>query len=517
MLKIAVIDIGTNSIHMVLAEVQPDASYRIVDRFKDMTRLGNGAFSTRRLSDDAMTRALEVIRNLVTLARNKGFDRIVGVATSAVREAQNGGDFIDLVAEHTRLKIRVVSGIEEARLIFIAVKNSIPLTDQPALAVDVGGGSVELMVGNRDQLLHVKSLKLGAIRLVDQFLHRTPPGSTTLRALEDTVTAPLTAALNSFKIKRFDSLVATSGMAGNLAEIIHLRRTNRPLVQLNLTKISLKDVREIETELAKSTIKERLAIPGLDPKRADTLLPASLVLRRLMELSGQDELILCDKAIREGVIYDFIDRHRERLKAEAEIPDLRRRNIVALARRCQAPEVHSLHVASLALRLFDQTQRLHKLGTAERAWLEYAAILHDIGYLINERQHHKHAYYLIVNSELGGLSRDDVHIVANLARYHRRAIPHPKHDEFESLSHKNKRIVRFLSAILRIADALDRTHFSVVRTLDVKIGKTIAIHLHVTGDAVLETWAAKGRADLFEQVFRRPVKFTVSAEEDDAA
>jgi exopolyphosphatase/guanosine-5'-triphosphate,3'-diphosphate pyrophosphatase len=517
MLKIAVVDIGTNSIHMVLAEVQPDASYRIVDRFKDMTRLGNGAFSTRRLSDDAMTRALEVIRNLVTLARNKGFDRIVGVATSAVREAQNGGDFIDLVAEHTRLKIRVVSGIEEARLIFIAVKNSIPLTDQPALAVDVGGGSVELMVGNRDQLLHVKSLKLGAIRLVDQFLHRTPPASTILRALEDTVTAQLTAALNSFKIKRFDSLVATSGMAGNLAEIIHLRRTNRPLVQLNLTKISLKDVREIETELAKSTIKERLAIPGLDPKRADTLLPASLVLRRLMELSGQDELILCDKAIREGVIYDFIDRHRERLKAEAEIPDLRRRNIVALARRCQAPEVHSLHVASLALRLFDQTQRLHKLGTAERAWLEYAAILHDIGYLINERQHHKHAYYLIVNSELGGLSRDDVHIVANLARYHRRAIPHPKHDEFESLSHKNKRIVRFLSAILRIADALDRTHFSVVRTLDVKIGKTITIHLHVTGDAVLETWAAKGRADLFEQVFRRPVKFTVSAEEDDAA
>jgi exopolyphosphatase / guanosine-5'-triphosphate,3'-diphosphate pyrophosphatase len=516
--KIAVIDIGTNSIHMVLAEVQPDASYRIVDRFKDMTRLGNGAFTTRHLSDDAMTRALDVIRNLVTLARNKGFDRIVGVATSAVREAQNGGDFIDLVAEHTGLKVRVVSGIEEARLIFLAVKNSIPLTDQPSLAIDVGGGSVELMVGNRDQLLHAKSLKLGSIRLVDQFLQRTPPVSNIiLRSLEDTVTAQLTAALNSFKIKRFDSLVATSGMAGNLAEIIHLRRTNRPLVQLNLTKISLKDVREIETDLAQSTIKARLAIPGLDPKRADTLFPASLVLRRLMELSGQDELTLCDKAIREGVIYDFIDRHRERLKAEAEIPDLRRRNVIALARRCQAPEVHSLHVGSLALRLFDQTQRLHKLGTAARAWLEYAAILHDIGYLINERQHHKHAYYLIVNTELGGLSRDDIHIVANIARYHRRAIPHPKHDEFESLSRKNKRIVRVLSAILRIADALDRTHFSVVRTLDVKLGKTITIHLHVTGDAVLETWAAKGRADLFEQVFRRRVKFTVSAEEDDSA
>src|SRR5215510_474801 len=517
MAKIAVIDLGTNSIHMVLAEIQPDAGYKILDRFKDMTRLGNGAFTAHRLSDEAVTRGLDVVRNLVTLAKNKGYDRIIAVATSAVREAKNGGNFIDLVAKDTGLKVRVISGAEEARLIFLGVKNSVPMTEQPVLAVDVGGGSVELMVGNRDQLLHAKSLKLGAIRLVDQFLQRTPPAISTLRSLEDTVTAQLTAALNSFKIKRFDSLVATSGMAANLAEIVHLRRTNRPLVQLNLTKISLKDVREIEADLAQSTIKARLAIPGLDPKRADTLLPASLVLRRLMELSGQDELTLCDKAIREGVIYDFIDRHRERLKAEAEIPDLRRRNVVALARRCQAPEVHSLHVASLALRLFDQTQRLHKLGTAERAWLEYAAILHDIGYLINERQHHKHAYYLIVNSELGGLSVDDIHIVANIARYHRRAIPHSKHDEFESLFLKNKRIVRFLSAILRIADALDRTHFSVVRTLDIRLGKTITIHLHVTGDAVLETWVAKGRADLFEQVFHRRVRFTVSAEEDDAA
>ena len=179
--------------------------------------------------------------------------------------------------------------------------------------------------------------------------------------------------------------------------------------------------------------------------------------------------------------------------------------------------MHSLHVASLALRLFDQTQRLHKLSSTERAWLEYAAILHDIGYLINERQHHKHAYYLIVHSQLGGLSVDDIHVVANVARYHRRAAPNQKHEGFELLSTKKKRIVRFLSAILRIADALDRTHFSVVRTLDVKLGKTITIHLHVTGDAVLETWAAKGRADLFEQVFRRRVKFTVSTEEDDAA
>lgn len=514
MSKIAVIDIGTNSIHMVLAEVLPDFTYKILDRFKDMARLGDGAFATQRLPDDAMARGLSVIGRLVTLAKNKGYDRIIAVATSAVREAKNGGDFIDLVKEQTGLTVRVISGAEEARLIFLGIKNSVPMTEQAVLAVDVGGGSVELMAGNRDQLFHAKSLKLGAIRLADQFLKRTPPSEGMLSALEALVTEQLTRTLDGFKTKRFDSLIATSGMAGNLAEVIHLRRHNRPLPQLNLATISLKDVKEIEQVLRHSTIKERLAIAGLDPKRADTLFPATILLRRLMELSGRDELILCDKAIREGVIFDFIERHRERIKAEADIPDLRRRNVLSLARRCQVPEVHSLHVASLALRLFDQTKRLHNLGDTERDWLEFAAILHDIGYLINERQHHKHTYYLITHSELGGLSAEENMVIANIARYHRRALPHNKHDSFDVLTPKLQRTVRILSALLRIADGLDRTHFSVVRTLDVKIGATVKIIAYVTGDAQLEAWAAKGRADLFERIFRRRVQFTLQAQED---
>src|SRR5215510_14113797 len=167
MSKLAVIDIGTNSIHMVLAEINPDAGYKILDRFKDMTRLGNGAFASHHLSDEAMTRGLDVIRTLTALAKNKGYDRIIAVATSAVREAKNGGDFIDRVREQTGIRVRVISGEEEARLIFLGIKNSVPMTEQPSLAIDVGGGSVEVMAGNRDQLLHAKSLKLGAIRLSD--------------------------------------------------------------------------------------------------------------------------------------------------------------------------------------------------------------------------------------------------------------------------------------------------------------------------------------------------------------
>jgi exopolyphosphatase / guanosine-5'-triphosphate,3'-diphosphate pyrophosphatase len=233
-----------------------------------------------------------------------------------------------------------------------------------------------------------------------------------------------------------------------------------------------------------------------------------VVLRSLLELSGLHAITLCDKAIREGVIYDFIVRHREGLKAEQDIPDVRRRNVIGLARRCQAPESHSLHVASLALSLFDQTKREHHLGHQERTWLEYAAILHDVGYLINPRQHHKHAYYLIKHSDVGGLTAEDIDVVATVTRYHRRSVPALKHEEFTRLTPRLQRVVKILASLLRIADGLDRTHFSLVQAVHIKLGKQITIEVQLAGDAEMELWAAKSRADLFEQVFRRRVQFS---------
>ena len=515
--KLAVLDIGTNSIHMVLAEVHPDYSYKILDRFKDITRLGDGVFTSRRLSEEAMTRGLEVIKHLVMLARNKGYERIEAVATSAVREARNGGEFLDRIAQHTGLTVRVITGAEEARLIFLGVRNSIALPDLPTLVVDIGGGSVELIAGNRDQIFYAKSLKLGAIRLKDLYLPKVPPSKVMLKQLNAAVSTQLKSTLSSFRTKRIAQVVATSGMAANLAEVIYLKRTGRPLPQLNLARISLKEIGQTETLLARSNLKARLAIPGLDPKRVDTLLPTAVVFRTLLELFQKEEILLCDKAIREGVIYDFIQRHREGIQAEHDIPDVRKRNVLALARRCHSSETHALHVAGLALRLFDQTKPLHGYGRREREWLEFAALLHDIGYLINPRQHHKHAYYLIKHSDLSGLTAEEVDIVANIARYHRRALPGKKHDDFAAMPAGSQRIVKVLGALLRIADALDRSQFSVVQTIDVTLEKNVTILLHVAGDAELEIWAARGRADLFEKVFHRSVQFEVIAREEGAA
>ncbi len=507
MTKLAILDIGTNSIHMVLAEVEPDFSYKILDRFKDMTRLGDGAFKNRRLSEAAMARGLEVIRNLATLARNRGYDRIEAVATSAVREARNGGEFIGEVLRQAGLTVRVVTGQEEARLIYLGVRHSMNLADRPTLVVDVGGGSVELIVGNRSAMAHGQSLKLGAIRLKDLYLKTDPPTKSMLQDMQKAIDVQLKSALQRFKARTFDRIVATSGMAGNLTEIIYLRRTGKPVPQLNLATVSLKEIHTIENLLMHASFKDRLAIPGLDPKRADTLLPATIVLRSLMERTDHHELTISDKAIREGLIYDFIQRHRDGLRVEQEIPNVRRRNVVFLARRCHSPETHTQHVAKLATRLFDQTKPLHGLDERAREWLEYAAILHDVGYLINVRQHHKHAYYLIKHSYLAGFTAEEIEMIAQIARYHRRAIPHDRHATLEILSARNRRTLNMLSAMLRIADGLDRSHFSVVQDLEVQLGKPVLILVRTSGDPELELWAARNRADLFEKVFNCAVRF----------
>ena len=509
MSKLAVLDIGTNSIHMVLAELEPDFSYKILDRYKDITRLGDGTFKAHRLPDASMRRGLEVIKTQVTLARNKGYKRIKAVATSAVREAKNGGEFLKAVSRETGLTVRVVTGQEEARLIYLGVRHSMELPADPVLIVDVGGGSVELIAGNRETMLQGQSLKLGAIRLKDLYLHRDPPSEAMLEGLHQAIETEIASALQRFKVKEFSRMIGTSGMAGNLTEIIYLRRTEKPVPQLNLATVSRKEIEEVEGLLREASVKERLAIPGLDPKRVDTLLPAAMVLRALMKQAGQDTLTISDKAIREGIIYDFMQRHQEGIRAEQEIPNVRRRNILHLAQRCQYPQAHSHHVAKLAVQLFDQTAALHKLGEREREWLEYAALLHDIGYLINPRQHHKHAYYLITQSDVDGLTAEEIELIANIARYHRRALPEAKHEPFEALSLKNRRAVQKLSALLRIADGLDRSQFSVVQRVKVKVGKPVRVTLETTSDPELEIWAAQSRADLFERVFRRGVEFSV--------
>ena len=511
MKRLAVIDIGTNSIHMVLAEIGKNFSYKIVDRIKEMARLGDGTFDSHRLSQEAMERGVVVLKRFSLLAKNKGFDTILPVATSAVRESKNGGDFIKRIRKELGLKIRVITGEEEARLIYFGVRHSMDLSDSPAMIVDIGGGSVELMVCTPKRLKFVRTLKLGAIRLKDQFLKVDPPDKKVMHRMEQTVAQVIKKSLQKKKDLLLKSLVATSGMAGNLAEIIYLARTGQVLSQIDMAMIDLKEIKEVEQLLRTKDAEGRLKILGLDPRRVDTLFPGVLVLRVLMECIGATQVRVSDKAVREGVIYDFIQQHYEGLKAEQEIPSVRRRQVLLLARRYQYPKVHSHHTAKLALSLFDQTKPLHGMGEVEREWLEYAALLHDIGHHIQESQHHKHSYYLITHADLPGFSLDEIRIIANVARYHRRGVPKVKHQGFKLLNAGQRKVVLRLSAILRIADGLDRTHFSVIKSLKARLGQPLRLAVTFRYDPELELWTTERRKKLFEKIFRCSVELLPAA------
>ncbi len=506
MQRIAVIDIGTNSIHMVLAEIGKNFSYKIVDRIKEMARLGDGTFASHRLSPEAMDRGLSVLKRFSLLAKNKGFETILPVATSAVREAKNGGDFLKMVRKELGLKIRVITGEEEARLIYFGVQHSMDLSDSPAMIVDIGGGSVELMACTPKRLKFVRSLKLGAIRLKDQYLKTDPPDKKNVQRMEQMIEQSIHKSLMKKKRLLLKSLVATSGMAGNLAEIIYLARTGQILSQIDMAVIDLKEIKEVEQLLRTKDAEGRLKIPGLDPRRVDTLYPGVMVLRILMECLGANQVRMSDKAIREGIIYDFIQEHHEGLKAEQEIPSVRRRQVLLLARRYQYPKVHSHHTAKLALSLFDQTTSIHGMGEVAREWLEYAALLHDIGHHIQENQHHKHTFYLIMHAELSGFSMEEIRIIANVARYHRRGLPKASHQGFKMLNAEQRKTVLGLSAILRIADGLDRTHFSVVKAVNVRSGNVLQLEVAFRYDPELELWTTERRKRLFEKIFHFPVK-----------
>ncbi len=507
MQRLAVIDIGTNSIHMVLAEIGKGLSCTIVDRIKEMARLGDGTFASRQLSQEAMERGLAVLKRFSLLAKNKGFETIIPVATSAVREAKNGGDFLKLVRKALRLKVRVITGEEEARLIYLGVRHSMDLSNSPAMIVDIGGGSVELMACTPKRLKFVRSLKLGAIRLKDHYLKVDPPDKKMVQRMEQVVVQAVKKALVRKKAMLLGSVVATSGMAGNLAEIVYLARTGQVLSQIDMAVISLKEIKEVEQLLRTKDAEGRLKISGLDPRRVDTLYPGVMVLRVLLECLGAEEVRISDKALREGVMYDFIQQHYEGLKAEQEIPSVRRRQVLLLARRYRYPKVHSHHTAALALSLFDQTQSMHGMGTQEREWLEYASLLHDIGHHIQENQHHKHTYYLIMHADLSGFSIEEIRLMANVARYHRRALPKSGHRGFKMLNAQHRKAVLKLSAILRIADGLDRTHFSVVKSVKADIREqSLWLDVRYRHDPELELWTTQRRKALFEKVFQCSVE-----------
>jgi len=510
-MRIAAIDIGTNSIHMIVVRVRPDLSFEVVDREKEMVRLGAGGLDGRSLTPTAMTAALQTLAKFRRLADAHKVDKVLAAATSAIREAENGGDFIAEVAKRTGIRIRVISGDEEARLIHIAAVYGVHMGGSPAVVIDIGGGSVEVTLGTASHLSHAKSFKLGVIRLTERFVRTDPLSGRDERRLVKHINKEIGGYLDSIADRRFERVIGTSGTILSLGAVA---LSDEGVVRddaLRNRRVSAKAIRKVRKRLTGADLEARLHMDALDPRRADIAVAGSVLLDSVLRRLGADDITLCDLALREGLVLDYIHRNTATIRKIERYPDVRRRSVVEFGERCGYNPAHSRHVSQLALSIFDQTRAVHRLGDREREWLEYGALLHDAGVHISYERHHRHSYYLIKNGELRGFDPQEIEIIALLARYHRQATPKKSHEGYGLLKGGLRRTVRTLAAMLRLAEGLDRSHAQIVTALDVvPKGNEYVIRLKAAGDAELELWAAHRHGEPLEKVLQRPLRFEVS-------
>lgn len=510
-MKISVIDIGTNSIHTLFAEINSSGAFRVVGKEKTMVRLGDGAMMTGELSDVTANSALEIIKRNVSLSRNRGVSEIFAVATSAIRESKNGGLFLDRVREETGLKIKVITGQEEGRLIYLAVKNTIKFDQRKALVVDIGGGSTEFIYGDHIHYSWIESLRLGANRLSQLFPLSDPPKKSEIKELENYIEDKLQPVFEKLSDQSVDCLIGTSGTISSLVRMI-LSGDSKGGDPQNLRQIdvSLQQIKAQYEELIAKTLAERQKMKGLDKKRADMIIQGSAILIQLMKIAKISHLTICDKALREGILYDFIEKNRDKLKIEETIPDVRRRSVMMLLDMCDADKQHGRQTAKLALKIFKGMKAFYQFSEQDEELLEYAAFLHDIGYHISFHKHHKHSYYLIMNADLYGFQPDEITILSWMSRWHRRQFPNLKNKDFLLLSENLQQRILNLTAVLKIADALDHSHFSLVQDLKVKVEqKRIVLKVQACDDAQCEIYEAEQRKRLFEDVYQCQLEFKI--------
>ena len=510
-MRIAAIDIGTNSVHMIVVRVRPDLSFEVIDREKAMVRLGAGGLDGRALTSEAMTAALQALSRFRRLAESHRVDEILAAATSATREARNGGEFLARVERETGIRSRVISGVEEARLIHQAAVYGVDVAGGRAVVIDIGGGSVEITLGTATTIQLARSFKIGAIRLTERLVRSDPLSERDERKIVKHVLGEIDRYCEQIVTAGFDRVIGTSGTILSIGAVAATAARGGPPSELRNLHVSTKQIRRLRKDLTALDLEQRLAIPGLDPRRADLVVAGTVLLDTILRRLGTEELTLCDLALREGLILDYTRRNRRQIAQIDNIPDVRRRSTLELAERCSYYAEHANQVVRLSLALFDQTRGIHGLTDREREWLEYAALMHDIGGHISYSGHHKHSYYLIKNGDLRGFHPDEIEVMALVARYHRRGTPRRSHDEYAQLPSTLRRTVKTLSSILRVAESLDRSHAQPISGLEVHDrGNDMVISLHAAGDAELEVWATERHLQPFEELVGKPVRLEIA-------
>lgn len=502
--RIGIVDMGSNAIRFLVAEATGGA-VAVLENHRLPIRLGREVFHTGQIPDATLADTVDAFRRFRATCDRLGVNRIRAIATSAMRDARNRDLLVDRIRDACGIEIEVISGTQEAYLLKLGAETKVDFRDGRSLLVDLGGGSVEIVLVEKGQVTSADSYRLGALRMLEALRDSESAGESFVDLMRKHMKSLERRIVDRFDQSRIDRYVAVGGNIESLADLVTTRLG--PRQKDGVDTIALDELQKEVAGLAALSVADRMARHGLKPDRADTILPAGLVYARLGELAGVDRVLVPRIGIKDGLLLEVVQGHFEAFAAEDHV-DVVLSACRAMGRRFHFESDHAEAVLTLACQIFDQTRELHGLGGRARVLLEAGALLHDVGVAVNNDGHHKHSQYLIRSSELVGLSDEERQIVALLARYHRKGPPTRDHEEFMALRRRDRSLLERLAAILRIADALDRQHANAVRGVTVKIEEdTVELRPILNGDPrtrlTLEAKAVEEKGSLFAQLFGR--------------
>ena len=504
--RYAAIDIGSNSIRMEAAEVVPGQPVRILASDREVTRLGESVFRSGAVSEEAMRYASAVLARMAALYRRLDVVAVRAVATSAIRDTRNQREFLGRASEAVGAPVEIISGREEARLIHLGVESIWPQDGKRSLMIDIGGGSAEIIASEDGGLREAFSKPLGAVRLQESFLEDDPPSPRQLHLMHEFIQEKLTSVVRRLDHARWERTIATSATASAVASAVaRVPRSERD--GIDRLRVSTAQVRKLYDRLSGLSLAGRRKVTGIGPRRAEIIVPGMAVLLDFLRALKQPAMYYSRAGVRDGIIADLAARN---VGAEAaHLTRDQRREVEDMCRRFGVSLEHARKVAHIAGLLFAALSPLHQLPAATGKLLEAAAYLLDVGHYISGVSHHKHSYYVVMNSDMPGFTDRERLLIASLCRYHRKSLPSPVHSAYQSLSAEERKTLMLLIPILRLADNLDRSHEQSIDGVECGLQNgEVDLMVHSHGDIDLVEWGAERAGEAFQQVYNRRVTLT---------
>ena len=500
MARYAAVDIGSNSIRMETAEVTAGEAPRVLASDRQVTRLGESVFRTGRISQESLALVCGVLSNMAASYKRLDVNNVRAVATAAVRDASNQVEFVARASAALGSEIEVISGQEEARLIHLGVRSVWPHPKERFVIIDIGGGSAEIILSDEDRIEEAWSKPLGAIRLQGFFLQEDPPSASSIHQLEEYIDERIGPAVQRIRQMRVDRVIGTSATASAVVSAVNrIPRARRD--EADRMRAATTDIRRLYRDLCTMDLRRRQAVAGIGPRRAEIIVAGSAVLLRLLDALEMKALDYSAAGVRDGIIADLAARSADEL---SHLSADQRRMVETMAERYGVALRHARAVAQLAASFFTAFQSVHRLPAPYGRLLEASAYLHDVGHYISDTRHHKHSYYVVSNSDMPGFTKPEREIIANLCRYHRKALPTAEHTNLQPLDTEAKRSVTLLMPLLRLADSLDRSGEQRVKAVQCAVRPnelTVALQATEGADVDLELWAAGQLNEIFRQVY----------------